>query len=588
MGTYLSSPEKPSRKSVKRKRSEQDSSSSEEDEETGSKDAGEEETYLNIDLHTPKRKKLKTTSKYIYETLFVNGENSDITVIAFNHEWKLHKVYLCQSGYFACMFSGSWKESNQTVIDMSEIPDPNIDENALHVAFGSLYRDDVLIRPSRVHRILAAATLLQLDGLIQQCADTMRETISAKTVCSYYDASLVYGCQNITKKCIDWLEMNLMTTQSASLLREISPELMTDLISSPDLFVMHVEMDIYTMLKKWSFLQLVSDWPGVSKHLGSAADDFFKDKHNKELLRNSSKNLLAAFRGIRYQHVINDMMSANLLEEENLIPKQWLLPLYRRQWKHMLSVEQGIDKGPTEEVTEHQFYKLALRCGRVLSKEGEYCWRWTGYNYGIDLLVTYSNRLIVFKRNTYSQMCPNSVSLNQKRDLMFRVTVASLNAVGQTTFIKSSSITRLSLNKDEESVIMSVDRSVSLPLHISVNILYYSPNKEDELISDELDTETLNPIVIRKKHSSCDKIQKKSSKKSPSNRGGSSSRSQSDDNRTEFRSTSSRSDESQVTDSDLVTLLIDRSAEDPQPGPSEPAGTNNSSDPDAVDLSLSQ
>ena len=42
------------------------------------------------------RKKLKCTSKYIYETLFLRGEGSDITIIALGKTWLLHKVYLCQ------------------------------------------------------------------------------------------------------------------------------------------------------------------------------------------------------------------------------------------------------------------------------------------------------------------------------------------------------------------------------------------------------------------------------------------------------------------------------------------------------------
>ena len=37
--------------------------------------------------------------------------------------------------------------------------------SALQVAFGSLYRDDVLIKPSRVIAILAAACMLQLVSM---------------------------------------------------------------------------------------------------------------------------------------------------------------------------------------------------------------------------------------------------------------------------------------------------------------------------------------------------------------------------------------------------------------------------------------
>lgn len=35
---------------------------------------------------------------YIYQTLFLNGENSDIKICALGEEWNLHKVYLRQVG----------------------------------------------------------------------------------------------------------------------------------------------------------------------------------------------------------------------------------------------------------------------------------------------------------------------------------------------------------------------------------------------------------------------------------------------------------------------------------------------------------
>ena len=42
------------------------------------------------------RKKLRSTSQYIYDTLFINGENSDVKIVAFGKEWRMHKIYLCQ------------------------------------------------------------------------------------------------------------------------------------------------------------------------------------------------------------------------------------------------------------------------------------------------------------------------------------------------------------------------------------------------------------------------------------------------------------------------------------------------------------
>ena len=59
------------------------------------------------------RKKLKSTSKYIYETLFVNGENSDIKIFALGKAWYLHKIYLCQVG--ACLI---WENVQVNVYNM--------------------------------------------------------------------------------------------------------------------------------------------------------------------------------------------------------------------------------------------------------------------------------------------------------------------------------------------------------------------------------------------------------------------------------------------------------------------------------------
>lgn len=71
------------------------------------------------------KKNLLSTPQYIYQALFIDGIDSDITLVALEKEWKLHKVYLCQSPYFSSMFSGSWKEANESVVHI-KIIDPKI------------------------------------------------------------------------------------------------------------------------------------------------------------------------------------------------------------------------------------------------------------------------------------------------------------------------------------------------------------------------------------------------------------------------------------------------------------------------------
>lgn len=93
---------------------------------------------LEKTLHTPKKKKLLSTAQYIYRALFKEGNNSDVTVIALGKPWRLHKVYLCQSPYFASMFSGAWREAKEDIVHIKVI-DPKINLDSLYTVLGSLY-----------------------------------------------------------------------------------------------------------------------------------------------------------------------------------------------------------------------------------------------------------------------------------------------------------------------------------------------------------------------------------------------------------------------------------------------------------------
>ncbi|XP_065712887.1 germ cell-less protein-like 1 [Patagioenas fasciata] len=436
-------------------------------------------------LNTPRRKKLKSTFKYIYQTLFLNGENSDIKICALGEEWNLHKVYLRQSGYFSSMFSGSWKESNMNVIEL-EIPDQNIDIEALQVAFGSLYRDDVLIKPSRVVALLAAACMLQLDGLIQRCGETMKETINAKTVCGYYNSAETYGLDSVKKKCLEWLLNNLMTHQSVELFKELSINLMKQLISSSNLFVMQVEMDVYTALKKWMFLQLVPSWNGSLKQLLAEADAWFakriKDSESDVAFLESEQGsaFLPVFAHLRLPYIVSDLASARIVERDSLIPPEWLSSVYKQQWFAMLRAEQDNDIGP-QELNEEEMEGNSMRCGRKLAKDGDYCWRWTGFNFGFDLLVTYTNRYIIFKRNTLNQPCSGSVSLQPRRNIAFRLRLASFDSSGKIICSRATGYQILTFEKDQEQVVMNLDsRLLIFPLYVCCNFLYTSPQKKTE------------------------------------------------------------------------------------------------------------
>ncbi|KAK3612269.1 hypothetical protein CHS0354_039550 [Potamilus streckersoni] len=444
-------------------------------------DEHEGETSTTFDekseLNTPKRRRIQSTSKYIYQTLFLNGENSDVTILALGKNWNLHKLYLSQSPYFASMFGGSWKETDMSTIELN-ITDENIDETAFRIALGSLYKDDVFLKPVQVIGVVAVATLLQLDGLIEQCTALMVDTLSASTVCAYNSAAQVYGLGQFRQECLDWLKRNLMLSQDSNLLKDISMDLMKQLISSPDLCVYLVEMDIYTLLKKWIFLHHTPSWSGSIKDLQTDTQEFFKEKlkesENCYLELEEGKPFIPVFECIRWQSVINCAASIRTLESDRILPTGWLQGMYEYSWKRLLQVEQGLDKGP-QELEEGVFEEQCTRCGRVLQKEGEYCWRWVGYSYGVDLLISLNNRLLSLKRNSDPRSCLQSLSGQPKRYIYYRLTIYSFDGNGRSKFSKSVGLKKIHLGPNEEEVMLLLEKDVQFPLHISFNVMVASP-----------------------------------------------------------------------------------------------------------------
>ncbi|XP_045729630.1 germ cell-less protein-like 1 [Mirounga angustirostris] len=424
-------------------------------------------------------KKVKIASEYAYQTLFLRGETSDVKVCALGKVWCLHKMFLCQSSYFATMFRGSWEELHKDIIDL-EINDQNIDVDSLHFVLGSLYRDKYILMDSlQIPRILATACLFQVEELIQQCDETMKRTINAKTVCGYYAAAETYGLDSVKTGCFEWLLHNLMTHPSVELYKELSIDLMNLLISSSNLLVMEKEIDVYTTLKEWMFLRLNPAWKGSMKQLLVNANNWFS--RHKECVGNISFletkqgiPFQPVFKNLRFQHIISDLASTRVIEQDTLIPSKWLSSVYKHQWFTLLRAQQYREIGP-QNINETELEEHTMRCGKRIVKDGKYSWKWSGYNFGFPLHVIFTSHYIIFKQNTFSQPCDSSISLQPLRNIAFRLTLVYFDSGGKVSFSKTTGYKILTFEKDEEQVVMKLDSTVlSFPLYIFCNFLFIS------------------------------------------------------------------------------------------------------------------
>ena len=453
-------------------------------------------------LSTPRKKKLHTTSQYIYENLFQAGKESDVTVVTLGRSWQLHKFYLSQSPYFASLFSGRWKDGAKDVINIAVV-DPLITLDSLHVTFGSLYQDEVTIEPADVLNVLAAASLFQLDGLISQCQVIMDETINVETVVRYWEGCQQYGCVKLTKTCVDWLNVNLLShlPDHPARLREVSPALMSDLVSSPDLFVMQTECSVYVLLRLWVFLQLHPAWDGEPQQAVNASQRYFKsiqldceDQTRYFLDTDEAKQFLAVFRNIRLPHLINHHMNVEKLVSDKIVPESWMSSTYYARWMTLLRLDCGIDRGP-QDLDEESFNRECLRCGRTLSNNDQHMWRWTGFNSGLDLIITYDKYRLSMKRNMESDH-EALTSTQKKRHIAYRVTVVSLNDQKQTVYRETSGIKQASLGRNGSCLMLEMDPNLTnFPLLLSFNFCLSTPLISPQMGNDP-EIENYNSIQV--------------------------------------------------------------------------------------------
>ncbi|KAH0623038.1 hypothetical protein JD844_030936 [Phrynosoma platyrhinos] len=211
---------------------------------------------------------------------------------------------------------------------------------------------------------------------------------------------------------------------------------------------------------------------------------------------------LTVFRHLRLQYIISDLASARIVERDNLIPTEelfntpfdlyileWLSSVYKQQWFAMLRAEQENDIGCLKKLVRRSSKEtvcgVAENLRRMVNNKllymFKYCWRWTGFNFGFDLLVTYTNRYIIFKRNTLNQPCSGAVSLQPRRNIAFRLRLTSFDSSGKLIGSRTVGYQILTLEKDQEQVVMNLDsRLLIFPLYICCNFLYTSPEKRKE------------------------------------------------------------------------------------------------------------
>ena len=112
-------------------------------------------------------------------------------------------------------------------------------------------------------------------------------------------------------------------------------------------------------------------------------------------------------------------------------------------------------------------------------------WRWTGFNMGLDLIITFDNWNLSVKRSLHSSGSTEHEALlsnHARRHFNYKVSVVSLNDQKQVVYEATSGIKNVSLGRNGKADLLKIDpKKAKFPLLLSFNFAVTTPLSQDDL-----------------------------------------------------------------------------------------------------------
>jgi len=312
------------------------------------------------------------------------------------------------------LLKGDWKDSKTKRLEI-KFPDENVTIEAVNIALGSLYTESSVayqITRNNASNVLATASFLQLEGLIQATSDYIVDTLDWGNMLSCLDNLKVYGTFSIASKCLKFIGNGLLSLdqlvsrkQYNQILRGINPELMLEIVKSPNLVFCKdgSELLVYNLLRDWLYQQLHREvYDSTNANLDEVVNFFACVQKRKDLLgessvmkNNSSENsdensnssensnhkstdpnesildlpkfsktktksgkIASIFKhGIRLNQLICDETDKNAIQNDCIIPKSWINSAKIKNWDKITSFR-GHDTSFTPTMYDNCWKKL--------------------------------------------------------------------------------------------------------------------------------------------------------------------------------------------------------------------------------------
>ncbi|KAH3677118.1 hypothetical protein WICMUC_001873 [Wickerhamomyces mucosus] len=133
---------------------------------------------------------------FIWRKGFFEGTCSDITIKAFDEEYKLHKLILFRSGYFRRLFEGMWGEIADSTHELKFDHDPDISKDAFEMAMARLYGGPYPTeKNNHILSMIAIGQYLDIPDIVCTCTNIVINSLNMENIgrFSKFAANRNYG-----------------------------------------------------------------------------------------------------------------------------------------------------------------------------------------------------------------------------------------------------------------------------------------------------------------------------------------------------------------------------------------------------------
>ncbi len=150
------------------------------------------------------------------------------------------------SPYFRVLFAGSFREANESVIELE-----GIEFESLKTIVDSVYTSELKLTTDNVCDVLTATHIFQMDKLIASCEQFMLSNLSRETSLSYLQAAETYSSKKLVSKINDYILENFAELRETEDFLKISKDALIYYLSNNKLNTGFDESLVFNTAKQW-------------------------------------------------------------------------------------------------------------------------------------------------------------------------------------------------------------------------------------------------------------------------------------------------------------------------------------------------